>query len=95
LERETRVNSASENSVTDYSSRPYPYPYDEYGHSGSDNGYTSEVSSDSQETVQTQESAEPTQTAPEQAQIEGTVPRSNGVQPVEPVPVAVEEDRRG
>jgi TatA/E family protein of Tat protein translocase len=95
LERETRVNSASENSVTDYSSRPYPYPYDEYGHSGSDNGYTSDVSSDTQETVHTQESAEPTQSAPEQAQIAGTVPRSNGVQPVEPVPVAVEEDRRG
>jgi hypothetical protein len=95
LERETQVDSASNNAVTDYSSRPYPYPYDEYGHSGSDNGYTSGISSDTQETAHTQESAEPIQAAPEQAQVAGTVPRSNGVQTVEPVPVAAEEDHRG
>jgi sec-independent protein translocase protein TatA len=101
LERETRLDSASDSSNTDYSPRPYPYPYDEYGHSGSDNGYTSSVSSDTHESAathepaHTQEPVEPVQPASEQAQIAGTVPRSNGVQPVEPVPVSAEEDHRG
>src|SRR6185437_1531071 len=42
LERETQLDSPSQSSALDYSSKPYPYPYDEYGQ-GSENGYASEI----------------------------------------------------
>jgi TatA/E family protein of Tat protein translocase len=107
LERETRLDSASDSSIADYSSRPYPYPYDEYGHSGSENGYTSGVSADTQdasskpydseaaESAQPAPSADPVNSSSEQTQVAGTVPRSNGVQPIEHVSVSAEEDHRG
>jgi TatA/E family protein of Tat protein translocase len=39
--------------------------------------------------------SEPTNPVPEQTQVTGTVPRSNGIRPVEPVSVAAEEEHRG
>lgn len=107
LEKETQIESPSYSSTSDYSSKAYPYPYDEYSHSGSENGYSSGVSSESQdaspkphdaeaaEPAHTNSSIESTDSTTEQTHITGTVPRSNGVQPIEPVPVSAEEDHRG
>ena len=107
LEKETRPELPADSSTSDYSSKAYPYPYDEYSHGGSDNGYTSGVSSESQgaspkpsdaeaaEPAHANSSIESTGSINEQAHVAGTVPRSNGVQPIEPVPVSVEEDHRG
>jgi len=111
LEKETQPESPSYSSTSsstgDYSSKAYPYPYDEYSHSGSENGYTSGVSSESHgaspqphgveatEPAHANSSIESTDSATEQTHVAGTVPRSNGVQPIEPVPVSAEEDHRG
>ncbi len=118
LERETQLDSTSSHSTAlDYSSKPYPYPYDEYGQ-GSDNGYPSETppnTTGEPDAPYESGASEPTHTSPapdqehgtdqvhsdhvhsaaEQTQIAGTVPRSNGVHPVEPVSVPAEEDHRG
>jgi TatA/E family protein of Tat protein translocase len=53
------------------------------------------ISTPSQENGTDRGHLEPTNPAPEQTQVTGTVPRSNGVRPVEPVSVSAEEDHRG
>ncbi len=121
LEKETRLDSTSNSTAVDYSTKPYPYPYDEYGQETPYNGYTSEVHSEipaagddppykpyetgasepvhsspaDQEHGTDQFHSEPVHSAADQTQIAGTVSRSNGVRPVEPVSVPAEEDHRG
>ena len=116
LERETQVDSSSSLSSTDYSSRPYPYPYDEYGQS--ENGYGSEpvetappnsyeaameaqerAEADSPASVEEvhaeRAGAHPPDSTMEHEPVSGTVPRSNGTRPHDPVPVSAQEEHRG
>lgn len=71
LERETQVDSSSNTTALDYSSRPYPYPYDEYGQEGSNNGYTSGLPAESSQSSET-EASEPAHTSPALQQEHGT-----------------------
>ena len=97
LEKETRTSLDTSN--TSYSSPQYPYPYDDYGRYDSDYGSTS---TPNESTPASSESggdspAEPHHeyAEPESHAVEGTVPRSNGTRPVEPVPVSTEEEHHG
>lgn len=83
LEREARLSdSKSLPPAPDYSSPSYPHPYEEYGRSSYDSTYPHE------------DPTPPAQiTAPAPDPVAGTVPRSNGSHPAEPVPVPTEQDR--
>jgi TatA/E family protein of Tat protein translocase len=95
LERETRTSLDTTN--TGYSSPQYPYPYDDYGRYDSDYGSTSTPNESTPVSSSTSDSAsEPPHeyAEAESHAVEGTVPRSNGTRPVEPVPVSTEEEHR-
>ena len=72
LEREAQAPAKSSGASTDYSSVQYPYAYDEYGQYGD---YSSSYGSNEAPAIQENGNSEPP--------IPGTVPRQNGVQPVD------------
>lgn len=104
IERETRLDTPSSSSSV--SPARYSYPYEDYNpyDSGEQSApashektepheaSTSEPSTASATATQDAE-AHREQSASHHAPIEGTVPRTNGVQPVEPVSVASEGER--
>jgi sec-independent protein translocase protein TatA len=105
LERETRLESAPATSTPDYSSPNYPYPYDEYGQT--DSNYESspesqETAASHEAAVSETSTASATATqdaeanrehAPEvSSPVAGTVPRSNGTQPVESLSATAKEE---
>lgn len=108
LEKETRT-SLDTTTTTDYSSSTYPYQYDDYGRYDSDyestpaQTDTAPVSSNEHEAASTSSTATPSYESEshrehlesESRGVEGTIPRSNGVRPIEPVPVSTEEEHRG
>ena len=87
LERETRLTEQPDYSKQlsaasqPYSSDPYPYPYDEYGHQPP----AEETTAQSSETVQPQSS-------PHSEPVPGTVPRSQPAPPPDPSRVMTEEN---
>lgn len=84
LEREARLNDSNSIAKTpDYSSPRYPHTYDEYGRNYYDSGYTE---------PEPAAPAAPPAIAPPAEPVAGTIPRSNGSQPAEPVPAATEQD---
>jgi TatA/E family protein of Tat protein translocase len=102
LEREAQAEKYSQSS-TDYSSVHYPYPYDESGQQES-SYETPPASHEINESHETGTSEPSTVSATEtqhpeadrtallhDAPIAGTVPRSNGFQPVDSASVAAEE----
>ncbi|HEY3936594.1 MAG TPA: twin-arginine translocase TatA/TatE family subunit [Bryobacteraceae bacterium] len=104
LEKETRIETQPS---YDYSSPRYPQAYDEQGHSDSSYGSAYGSSYEDQETAESHEAASSqpstaSATATQDAEanrdlsspsspVAGTVPRSNGVQPVEPLSAAAHE----
>ena len=105
LERETRLETTPTASTPDYSSPHYPYPYDEYGQTDSSYGSTPEphetatsheaaVSEPSTASATATQDAEANREhAPEvSSPVAGTVPRSNGSQPVDPHSAAAHEE---
>lgn len=95
LERETRISSTA---TKDYSPARYPHPYEDYGHSNPD--YSSAAPYESQPHVPdalppAQETADETvkRSPSESEPVAGTVPRSNGVYSVDPVPASTEQER--
>jgi TatA/E family protein of Tat protein translocase len=104
--REDNYPKSSATDYSSYSSTQYPYPYDEYDHyepgesssSASHNGVTdsaetvSHHSSDAGNTPVQDSETHGDHSSAQNGAVSGTVPRSNGVQPVQPVSVATQEE---
>ena len=101
LEREAQAEKYSPSS-TDYSSVHYPYPHDENGRQESsyETPPASHEINESHETTSEPSAAGPAETQHTEANrtalshdspIAGTVPRSNGFQPLDPTSLATEE----
>jgi TatA/E family protein of Tat protein translocase len=99
LERETQFSQPS-TTTYDYSPARYQHPYEEYGHANPD--YSSaapyEPEPRTPEALPAPQdhndvSTEPTPTPPENAPVAGTVPRSNGFHPADPVAASSEQER--
>ncbi|HZQ52640.1 MAG TPA: twin-arginine translocase TatA/TatE family subunit [Bryobacteraceae bacterium] len=98
LERETRTSLDTTTATTNYSSPEYPYPYDDYGRYDSEYGSTSTPNDSTPANSSSGDSGSEPEREYAQAEshpVEGTVPRSNGTRPVEPVPVSTEEEHHG
>ncbi len=103
LERETRIDTPLISSSNSYSPAPYSYPYDEYGQyePGSETPYAASETPDPPATgasppstasaTATQDAEAHRDSSSQSAPVAGTVARTNGVQPVEPVSPAKEE----
>ncbi len=102
LERETRLPELNSSTTPDYSHSRYSYPYEEYDHYDSDNS-SSETEYEPNGAVAPQLTAPAThagqeseaqvdQAGPEHALVADTVPRTNGVKPVEPVPISDKQE---
>ncbi len=97
LERETRPPNTSSSQQNSYSPSRYSYPYEDDKYDASDPS-SARASYESQETANLQPSASTSsatqiesprsEMSVENAPLADTVPRNNGVQPIEPVSVA-------
>lgn len=95
LEREANLDKDRSSSISsykpDYSSPRNPYSYDEYGQ---ENSATPEIAAS--ESATKAESVNPAAEALPATPVNGTVPRTSGVQPVEHAPIehTAEEEHR-
>lgn len=88
LERETQLEKPSLTSTPDYSSTRYSYPYEDYKYDASDPAPSYE--NDSSPSTPQIEAHQEEPPLPNPSVVD-TVPRNNGVQPLEPVAVAPQE----
>lgn len=102
LERETRPPNTTPSEQTSYSPSRYSYPYEDYKYDASDPS-SARASYESQETanlqpppnhsIAPQEAESPrNETAFENTPVADTIPRSNGVRPIDPVSVAHDQE---
>jgi sec-independent protein translocase protein TatA len=98
LEREARVETQPQSTSYDYSSH-YPQTYDEQGQSDSSYGsaYGSSASEGSSQpstasATATQDAEANRDSSSPSSPVAGTVPRANGVQPIEPPSTAAKEE---
>lgn len=105
LEREARIETTPITSNTSYSTAPYSYPYDEYGQYDSCSDCSSK-SHETNDALAIEASQPPTASATaiqdaeahrdnsssQNAPVADTVARTNGAQPIEPVPAFAKEE---
>ena len=93
LERESRAETQSVSTRTNYSSSDYPYAYDEYGqYEPYDSQNANSEPSTASETATQDAEAYRDHSSSQSSAIAGTVARSNGAQPIQPGSVSATEE---
>src|SRR5579875_1872625 len=89
IDRETRVQNSPYSSTNDYASKGYSYPYEDYKY----DQLQSNVPPSEIPAPPPQIESPSSEAVPDSMPVNGTVPRNNGVHPVESASVAPHEDR--
>lgn len=105
LEREARMEKSTSSPAAVYSPAPYSYPYDEYGqYEPSTDGSSKSSGTNDALAIETSQPSTASATAIQDAEahrdnsssqstpVAGTVARTNGIQPFEPVPAIVSKE---
>ena len=93
LERETRVDDTSPSPKDYHSPARYPYSYEDHNYDSTDSSSSESQPSTTDTSVASQIESQPAvEPTTESTPVADTVPRNNGVQPIEPASVVHKEE---